>query len=148
MRTGLVSKLHADVVCENDEFEYNLGEIVTHKIDLRQPRGGMFAAYATCQFKDGATSAAVMSKDEIDAIRNRSRAGKSGPWVTDYNEMAKKTAFRRLSKWLPLSSEVRDLMGKDDDIIDIEPRRSASEPARAEPINPFEIEENAEGGEA
>jgi recombination protein RecT len=146
MRTGLVSKLHADVVCENDEFEYNLGEIVTHKIDLRQPRGEMFAAYATCQFKDGATSAVVLSKQEIDDVRNRSRAGKSGPWVTDYNEMAKKTAFRRLSKWLPLSAEVRDLMAKDDDVIDVTAKR-VSEPARAEPINPFELEENAEGGE-
>ena len=143
MRTGKVSKLHADVVCENDDFEYDLGQIVRHKIDLRKDRGEVFAAYATCQFKDGATSAAVMSKQEIDAVRNRSRAGKSGPWVTDYNEMAKKTAFRRLSKWLPLSAEVRDLMAKDDDIIDIEPKR-VSEPARAEPINPFEIEEGGD----
>lgn len=145
MRTGLVSKLHADVVCENDEFEYDQGEIRTHKIELRKPRGEMFAAYATCQFKDGATSCAVLSKDEIDAVRNRSRAGKSGPWVTDYNEMAKKTAFRRLSKWLPLSSEVRDLMAKDDDVIDVETTRVKSQPARVEPINPFEL---PEGGEA
>ena len=145
MRTGLVSKLHADIVCEHDQFEYDRGEITSHKIDLRQPRGEMFAAYATCQFKDGAKSAAVMSKDEIDAIRNRSRAGKSGPWVTDYNEMAKKTAFRRLSKWLPLSSEVRDLMAKDDDVIDVETTRVKSQPARVEPINPFEL---PAGGEA
>ena len=145
MRTGKVSKLHADVVCENDEFEYNLGEIVIHKIDLRQPRGEMFAAYATCQFKDGATSAVVLSKQEIDDVRNRSRAGKSGPWVTDYNEMAKKTAFRRLSKWLPLSAEVRDLMAKDDDVIDVGgARRVTAEPARAEPINPFELPESTE----
>lgn len=146
MRTGLVSKLHADVVCEHDEFEYNVGQIVAHKIDLRKDRGAMFAAYATCQFKDGSTSAAVMSKQEIDAIKDRSKAGRSGPWVTDYNEMAKKTAFRRLSKWLPLSSEVRDLMAKDDDVIDVTAKR-VSEPARTEPINPFELEENAEGGE-
>jgi recombination protein RecT len=144
MRTGLVSKLHADVVCESDDFEYDLGEIVRHKIDLREPRGEMFAAYATCQFKDGATSAVVLSKQEVDDVRNRSKAGRSGPWVTDYNEMAKKTAFRRLSKWLPVSSEVRDLMAKDDDVIDVQSTRVKSEPARAEPINPFEIEEGGE----
>ncbi len=152
MRTGLVSKLHADVVCEHDEFEYNVGQIVAHKIDLRKDRGAMFAAYATCQFKDGSTSAAVMSKQEIDAIKDRSKAGRSGPWVTDYNEMAKKTAFRRLSKWLPLSSEVRDLMAKDDDVIDIGGGRTSrrAEPARVEPINPFELPEagaDEEGGE-
>ncbi len=28
--------------------------------------------------------------------------------MTDWNEMAKKTVFRRVSKWLPLSAEVLD----------------------------------------
>ena len=31
-----------------------------------------------------------MTKDEVDAVRVRSRASSSGPWVTDYDEMAKK----------------------------------------------------------
>lgn len=147
MRTGLVSKIHADVVCENDAFEYDIGEIVTHKIDLRKPRGEVFAAYAICQFKDGARSAVVMAKSEIEAIRKRSRAGGSGPWVTDWNEMAKKTAFRRLSKWLPLSPEIRDAVEKDDDVIDVQSRNVAGM-ARAEPINPFELPAGAdeEGG--
>jgi recombination protein RecT len=153
MRSGKVSKIHADVVCEADEFAYNLGEIQTHKIDLRQPRGEVYAAYAMCLFKDGATACALMSKDEIEAIRARSKSGRSGPWVTDWNEMAKKTAFRRLSKWLPLSSEVRDLMEKDDDVIDIPSRRGGAEPARAHPINPFELgqgsdNDGAEGEES
>lgn len=153
IRSGLVSKIHADVVCENDAFAYNLGEIQQHVIDLRQPRGAVYAAYSMCQFKDGATSCVLMSKDEIEAIRARSKSGLNGPWVTDWNEMAKKTAFRRLSKWLPLSAEVRDLMDRDDDVIDIPSRKSRAEPARAEPINPFELPEGSdndgtEGGEA
>ncbi len=40
---------------------------------------------------------------EVDAIRARSRAGKSGPWVSDYEEMARKTVVRRLCKYLPMS---------------------------------------------
>jgi recombination protein RecT len=115
MRSGLVSFIHADVVCEADDFEYDRGEVKRHKIDLRNPRGAMYAAYAICRFKDGSEKCDVMGKDEIDAIRKRSRASGSGPWVTDYNEMAKKTVFRRVSKWLPFSPEIRDAIEADDD---------------------------------
>ena len=123
MRSGLVSYLHADVVCENDVFEENMGEIVTHQIDRRKPRGKVYAAYALCRFKDGTAKADVMTFDEVEAIRKRSRSGSDGPWVTDWNEMAKKTVFRRLSKWLPLSAEIREVVEADDDhtIKDVTP---------------------------
>jgi recombination protein RecT len=115
MRSGKVSNIHADIVCENDVFEYDRGEVKTHKIDFKKPRGAMYAVYAICRFKDGTEASAVMTKDEVEAIRTRSKAGKSGPWVTDWNEMAKKTAFRRLAKWLPLSPEYRDALEQDHD---------------------------------
>jgi len=115
MRSGVVSYLHADVVCENDQFEENMGEIIVHKIDRRKPRGEVYAAYAICKFKDGTAKAEVMSSDEIEAIRKRSKAGNAGPWITDWNEMAKKTVFRRLSKWLPLSPEFRDAVEADEE---------------------------------
>ena len=46
-----------------------------------------------------------MTVQEVEAIRNRSKASEFGPWVTDFEEMAKKTVLRRLLKRLPLSSE-------------------------------------------
>ena len=118
LRSGQVSKIHADVVCENDHFDVDRGEIVAHKIDYRKPRGEPFAAYSIVRFKDGAEKCEVMTAEEIDAVRSRSRAGKSGPWVTDWREMAKKTVFRRMSKWLPLSAEIRDAVESDDDQFD------------------------------
>jgi recombination protein RecT len=118
LRSGLIAKLHADIVCENDAFVYDMGEVTTHSIDWRKPRGAMYAAYAMAQTKTGERFFAVMTKDEIDGIRKRSKAGQSGPWVTDYNEMAKKTAFRRLSKWLPLSAEFRDAVDVEGDVVE------------------------------
>lgn len=115
MRTGTVSNIHADVVCENDEFEYNMGDISKHRIDFRRPRGDVYAVYSVVTMKDGTRKCEVMSKSEVEAVRARSKAGRSGPWVTDWNEMAKKTVFRRLSKWIPLSSEYRDAIEMDDD---------------------------------
>lgn len=117
-RSGKVSFIHADVVCENDEFEYDKGELKKHKVNFKQPRGKMYAAYALCRFKDGTEKCEVMEKEKIDGIRARSRAGNSGPWVTDYDEMAKKTVFRRLTKWLELSAEFRDALDADGDKLE------------------------------
>lgn len=118
MQTGALSNIHADVVCEEDDFEVNIGQITRHVINYRKPRGKVYAAYAIARFKDGSTKCEVMTLDEIEAIRKRSRVGESGSWVTDWNEMAKKTVFRRESKWLPITAELRDALDKDDDRID------------------------------
>lgn len=116
MRSGSVANIHADVVCEGDEFEYDMGEVKRHRIDFHAgKRGKPYAAYAVCTFKDGTRKAEVMSAEDVEGIRKRSKAGQSGPWVTDWNEMAKKSCFRRLSKWLPLSPEYRDALEADDD---------------------------------
>ncbi len=115
MRSGYISNIHADKVCENDIFEYDIGEIKTHKIDFKKERGDAYAYYAIVTFKDGTKKCEVMSKKEIDAIRRRSKSANNGPWVTDYDEMAKKTVFRRLSKWIPQSPEMQTVFDLDDD---------------------------------
>lgn len=115
MRSGEIASIHADCVCENDVFRVNLGKVVQHEIDYRKSRGPVYAFWAVVEFKDGGQKFEVMTKDEVDAIRQRSRAGSSGPWVTDYNEMGKKTVFRRLTKWIPLSAEIREACERDAD---------------------------------
>lgn len=115
MRSGLVGSIHADKVCENDEFKVDRGKVIKHAIDYRQPRGSAYAYYALITFKDGSEKTEVMTKDEVEAIRKRSRAANSGPWVTDFDEMAKKTVFKRASKWLSMSPEIRQAIESDDD---------------------------------
>jgi recombination protein RecT len=119
MRSGQIASIHADYVCENDSFKVNLGEVVEHSIEYRKPRGAVYAFWAVVRFKDGGSKFEVMTKDEVDSIRQRSRAGNSGPWVSDYNEMGKKTVFRRLTKWIPLSAEIRDAYERDADGLDV-----------------------------
>jgi recombination protein RecT len=123
MRSGAVASIHADVVCQEDLFFYNLGIVEKHVIDFHKSRGEMYAAYVIIAFKDGSKKCEVMTREEIDSIRKRSKAGGSGPWVTDYNEMAKKTVFRRASKWVPLSPEILETLDKDADVLDIHAER-------------------------
>lgn len=134
-RSGLVSHIHADLIREGDLFAYSMGDVQEHvphflRRDADKPpkAGSIVGAYCRAVLKDGASKTEVLSSDEIEAIRKRSRAGQSGPWVSDWGEMAKKTAFRRVSKWLPLSSEYRDAVERDDDVIDgvvVQPARKA-----------------------
>ena len=136
MRSGYISNIHADKVCENDEFVYNVGNIEKHIIDFKKERGKPYAYYAIVTFKDGTKKCEVMSIQEIDSIKTRSAAWsawlqykKVCPWNTDYDEMAKKTVFKRLAKWIPQSPEVQKAIEYDDEdykkreatIIDIEP---------------------------
>ncbi len=47
----------------------------------------------------------VMFRRDVERIRKSSRSADSGPWVSHYEEMAKKTVVRRLAKYLPASTE-------------------------------------------
>lgn len=133
-RSGVVKGIHADVVHEGDVFVYNLGTIETHvpwafRRDPSRPesKGAIIAAYCIVDLGNGAKKCEVLTNDEVEGIRKRSKAGNSGPWMTDYSEMAKKTAFRRVSKWIPLSAEILDTMDRDDDrIIDAVDHRNVA----------------------
>lgn len=115
MRSGTVASIHADKVCEEDVFEVDRGSITKHVIDYKKPRGNAYAFYCLIRFKDGGEKSEVMTRQEVDAVRARSRAGQSGPWCTDYDEMAKKTVFKRASKWITLSPEIMDAIEGDAD---------------------------------
>lgn len=107
-RSGQIASIRAVVVYQKDTFEMTEGiqQTILHKRFLGDGGAGpMTHAYAVAVLKDGSVQVEVMTRAQVDAIRSRSRSGSSGPWVTDYEEMAKKTVLRRLAKWLPLSSE-------------------------------------------
>lgn len=131
--SGEISTWSVQAVYENDEFDFELGdnERILHK-PKRAERGRLIAAYSIVKMKDGEVSREVMGVDEIEAVRKRSRSGGSGPWVTDFPEMAKKTVVRRHSKRLPMSTDIDGLMREDDDLfMPPEPPAAAPEPAPA-----------------
>jgi recombination protein RecT len=113
-RNGDIIDEHSDVVGDMDFFEYEFGSAkhLTHKPNIHA-RGKIFCAYSYITLPKGGTTFDVMSTEEIEAVRKRSASPDSGPWVTDWAEMAKKTVFRRLSKSLPLSPKTRDAMDVD-----------------------------------
>jgi recombination protein RecT len=128
--SGEISTWSVQAVYENDTFDFCLGdeEHITHKPNLAN-RGKLIAVYSIVTMKDGEKSREVMSVEDVLAIKARSRSGSSGPWVSDFAEMAKKTVIRRHSKRLPLSTDIDGVLKEDDELFMPEP--AAPEAAQA-----------------
>lgn len=122
-RTGRVKRIEAHVVHEQDMFKYTTGLTTTleHTPFLDGDPGPARLAYAVAEMVDGGNHVEVMTKREIEAIRDRSNAvksakrfGKQTPWDTDTDEMWRKTLVRRISKFLPKSAELETAIALDD----------------------------------
>ena len=116
MRSGEYGTLEAHVVRDGDVFRVTRG---LHPDIVHEPRmdaevGPLTHVYAVAwPSGKGMPLWEVMNRAQVDAIRQRSKAKGDGPWVTDYDEMGRKTVLRRLSKWLRLSPEVADAFERD-----------------------------------
>jgi recombination protein RecT len=133
LRSGKVSHVAADVIRRGDIFVWNKGQLKEHvphflRTDAKAPKeaGEVFAAYSLVVFKDGTERAEVMSRADILAIRDGSpgwqafvsKKTSDTPWDPRFPhkefEMWKKTVFKRLSKWLPISAEAQAAIEKED----------------------------------
>lgn len=117
-RSGQIVSIAAHEVCENDDFRfaYGLDEELVHRPAMAD-RGAVIGFYAVAKLVGGGHCFEFMSTDEVNHIRDKSaeknRAKKgpdgrpivTGPWADNYVEMGRKTALRRLFKYLPISIE-------------------------------------------
>lgn len=101
---GEIESIEARAVHVGDEFEYEFGfhENLRHTPKGSGNKDNLTHVYMIARFKNGGHYFDVMTKDEVEEIRKRSKAGTSGAWVTDYEAMAKKTVVRRAFPYLPL----------------------------------------------
>lgn len=131
--SGQIAIWDVQAVCKNDFFEYQLGDNpkIEHRPALRD-RGPLIAVYSVAVMKSGEVSRDVMNVEEVEAIKNQAVKAKKGPWFVPafYNEMAKKTVARRHYKSLPSSTDLDDLIRRDDALYDLE---GASNKAIARP---------------
>jgi recombination protein RecT len=114
-KSGQIKNIVARIVRKHDHFEWSYGfnenlvhvpEYRKNEYEEKQSEGNqLLYVYAIAKLDDGISQFDVMTMDEIKTIKAKSTS-KTGPWVTDFEEMAKKTVVRRLCKYLPLSNEL------------------------------------------
>lgn len=132
------------VVYAKDAFEYVLGddERIIHEPYMGQEdRGAIIAAYCITRLKDGSIVREVMTAHDIEKVRKTSKSGNDyetgkpkGIWKLWYDEMARKTVFRRASKWLPQSIEIVERVFENDDTMEVMSDHSADDPKMIEGI--------------
>lgn len=108
---GAIKYAKAELVYESDHFEW-CGPTTPpiHRADPFGDRGTLKGGYCLAKMPDGECMVEVMPVDEINKIRDTSKAYKSGkgPWVDWYEEMAKKTIIKRAYKsWPQTEGRVR-----------------------------------------
>jgi len=111
-RSERVSEIYAHCVYKHDDFtvEFGLSQTIKHVPDFSVARNDndITFVYAVGTIKGGGKVFIILSRNEIEELRKRSpmqKFGISGAWKTDYAEMAKAKALKRLCKLLPLSIE-------------------------------------------
>lgn len=115
-RSGQIVSIAAHEVREHDHFEYEYGldEKLVHRPAMGE-RGNVIAFYAVAKLVGGGYAFEVMSRADVEAIRNESQGWKtavrfkkeaSSPWGAHFVEMGRKTVLRRLFKYLPVSIEL------------------------------------------
>lgn len=151
-RSGQIVSISAHAVRENDVFDFAFGlDERLHHVPARDDAGQIIAFYAVAKLQGGGSAFDVMWRADVDRIMKATQSkGGYGPWKDHYEEMGRKTAIRRLFKYLPVSIEVaraveidgRGEAGKDQGLDTVlsgewsvvdEPDDSAPDAGQAEP---------------
>lgn len=133
-RSGEIASIRAVVVHEKDSFRLveGIDQTIEHEPFLDGDPGRLRLVYCVVKLKDGGVHVELMTRAQVDGIKARSRSRDNGPWVTDYEEMAKKTVAKRALKWQPISSErLRDGLERDEDVLEETEDKQLSESVAA-----------------
>jgi len=119
-RSGEVSTVRARAVYTEDVFVYEdgLSPILRHVRGENEDEAAITHFYAIIEFKDGGKQFEVMTRRQVDGIRDSSPGYRlkpdDSPWRSDYPEMGCKTVARRALKWAPASAEVQRTITRDE----------------------------------
>lgn len=111
-QSGEIASVMSRVVYggENVRFDFATNT-VTDELTMQEMANrdshddNVMGVYCVITLKSGERVLEVMTRDDIDAVRARSKASGSGPWVTDFAMMCRKTVLRRVAHYIPKSSE-------------------------------------------
>lgn len=119
--SGELKTIVARVVYAGDKYRCWVdddGEHVEYEAVEDQDRNIVRRIFAMARLKDDSVEVEELFPADIEKIRAASKSSGGPAWTNWWSEMAKKSALRRLSKRLPISSDLDDLIRRDDELYD------------------------------
>lgn len=113
-RSGQIVSIEARAVFEKDKFEveFGLNSKLVHVPNFElENRGEIKFVYAVANLVGGGVQFEVLGLPQIQKAKPKYG---SNIWDSNFEEMAKKTAIRRLFKMLPISTEMSRAISIDD----------------------------------
>lgn len=102
LESGEVVRIDAQAVHEKDELELvfgTVGEKLVHRPCWKAARGAAVAYYVIATLRDGSQKVGFMTRDEVETVR-KNYASDTPAWAKSFDEMAKKTVFKRMTKFM------------------------------------------------
>lgn len=119
-RTDKIVGITANIVYENDEFDFQEGldAHLKHKPVWGKPKGKPIGVYTVVEMKGGSKTFKVMSEEDVMEIKELSKAKntKESPWNSDRDPllwMWKKTCLIQHSKLLPKTDDLNKALEAD-----------------------------------
>lgn len=131
-QSGDIKMLTARVVYGGDHFRTwidDTGEHIEYEPAEEQDQSVVRRVFAMATTVDGAVYVEPLSAKDVEKIRNVSKQKDRGPWADWWEEMAKKSAIRRLAKRLPLSVDIHDLLQRDNGLFDLSQDQEPKQPS-------------------
>lgn len=109
--SGAIRHVFAEVVRATDKFVWRgFDQLPIHEYNpfaTREERGAVLGVWCAAKTSDGDWLVSKMTRQEIDEIRETSKAKNSPAWVKWFDEMAKKSILKRAQKLWPRSVRER-----------------------------------------
>lgn len=123
--------IYTGVVYENDIFDYELGMYSSKRLyhkpyiaktreELKNLSRNLLYVYAGIKYKDGRDQFIVMDYNEIESLRLRNPMQKevpTGVWATNYDDMARAKAIKKLKNEFPVNDYSLKIFKKDEQVI-------------------------------
>lgn len=103
-----IKDIHADVVRDGDQFEYEIKDNVAHVSFRPKPfsNADIVGVFCYIEYADGGVTVERMSTEDVQAVRNNySKAKNSAAWTKSFDQMMLKTIIRRSLKKVELDFE-------------------------------------------